>query len=146
MMRLVVEKVLTTGERLGQLELADQRHLTPLALLVTRGGAVPHLTRDTLALVDLADNSPLLVPYQHLAPSLTTLQALKSVKTSFVEFLALQPRSVVVTVQDPGEETRSGYHNNNSVSVWWRDNRELVTPEKYIRTLELLKPQGMVAL
>ena len=146
MMRLVVEKVLTTGERLGQLELAEQRHLTPLALMVTRGGAVPHLTRDTLALVDLADNNPVLVPYQHLAPSLTTLQALKSVKTSFVEFLGLQPRSVVVTVQDPGEETRSGYHNNNSVSVWWRDNRELVTPEKYIRTLELVKPQGMVAL
>ena len=146
MMRLVVEHVLATGERLGQLELAEQRHVTPLALLLTRGGAVPHLTRHTLSLVGVASTAPLLVPYQHLAPSTTTLQAMQAAQTSFVQFLGLQPRSVVVTVQDPGEETRSGYHNNNSVSVWWRDNREVVTPEKYLRTLELVRPEVMLAL
>ena len=54
MMRLLVEKVLATGERLAQLELAEQSHRTPLALLLTRAGAVPHLTRDTLSLVELA--------------------------------------------------------------------------------------------
>ena len=146
MMRLVVEKVLASGERLAHLELSEQRHLTPLALLLTRAGAVPHLTRDTLALVELADTSPLLVPYQYLPPNIKTLQAMEAAQTSFAEFLGLQPRSVVVTVQDPGEETRSGYHNNNSVSVWWRENREIVTADKYIRSTELVKPQAMVAL
>ena len=146
MMRLVVEKVLASGERLAQLELSDQRHRTPLALLLTRAGAVPHLTRDTLGLLELADTSPVLVPYQYLPPNLNTLQAMERAGMSFTEFLGLQPRSVVVTVQDPGEETRSGYHNNNSVSVWWRDNRELVTAEKYIRTTELVRPQALVAL
>lgn len=145
-MRLVLEKVLASGERLAQLELSEQRHRTPLALLLTRAGAVPHLTRDTLALVELADTCPVLVPYQYLPPNIKTLQAMEAAQTSFAEFLGLQPRSVVVTVQDPGEETRSGYHNNNSVSVWWRENRELVTAEKYIRTTELVKPQAMLAL
>ena len=146
MMRLLVEKVLATGERLAQLELAEQTHRTPLALLLTRAGAVPHLTRDTLGLVELADCSPVLLPYSYLPPNIATLRALESSQTSFVEFLGLQPRSVVVTVQDPGEETRSGYHNNNSVSVWWRDNRELTTAEKYLRTTELVRPQALVAL
>ena len=146
MMRLMVEKVLASGERLAQLELSDQRHRTPLALLLTRAGAVPHLTRETLGLLELADTSPVLVPYQYLPPNLNTLQAMEKAGMSFTEFLGLQPRSVVVTVQDPGEETRSGYHNNNSVSVWWRDNRELVTAEKYIRTTELVRPQALVAL
>ena len=143
---MVLEKVLASGERLAQLELSEQRHRTPLALLLTRAGAVPHLTRDTLDLVTLADTSPVLVPYQYLPPNIKTLQAMEAAQTSFAEFLGLQPRSVVVTVQDPGEETRSGYHNNNSVSVWWRDNRELVTAEQYIRSTELVRPQAMVAL
>lgn len=141
-----MEKVLATGERLAQLELAEQTHRTPLALLLTRAGAVPHLTRDTLGLVELADCSPVLLPYSYLPPNINTLQAMEAAQTSFVEFLGLQPRSVVVTVQDPGEETRSGYHNNNSVSVWWRDNRELTTAEKYLRTTELVRPQALVAL
>ena len=146
MMRLVVEKVLASGERLAHLELAEQSHRTPLALLLTRAGAVPHLTRDTLDLVELASSSPLLVPYQYFPPNTKTLQAMEAAGISLAEFLGLQPRSVVVTVQDPGEETRTGYHNNNSVSVWWRENRELVTAEKYIRTTEMVRPQAMVAL
>ena len=89
MMRLVVEKVLASGERLAQLELSDQRHRTPLALLLTRAGAVPHLTRDTLGLLELADTSPVLVPYQYLPPNLNTLQAMEKAGMSFTEFLGL---------------------------------------------------------
>lgn len=40
-------------------------HATPLPLLTTRYGSVPHLTRDTLKHVTVAENAPLLVAYQH---------------------------------------------------------------------------------
>ncbi len=40
-------------------------HATPLPLLTTRYGSVPHLTRDTLKHVSVAEHVPLLVAYQH---------------------------------------------------------------------------------
>ena len=32
---------------------------------------------------------------------------------------------VVLTVQDPSEETKTGYHGSSFVSVWCRDNRQV---------------------
>ena len=40
-------------------------HCTPLPLLATKYGSVPHLTRDTLKHVHVAEHAPLLAAYQH---------------------------------------------------------------------------------
>ncbi len=49
----------------------DSGLITPTMLLCTRGGAVPHLTRDTLAMVEQSgmvdSRGPILVPANYLA-------------------------------------------------------------------------------
>jgi hypothetical protein len=47
-MKFVVEQAGRAGERAGQLELAARTFATPLPLLHSRGGAIPHLTQETL--------------------------------------------------------------------------------------------------
>ena len=52
----------------------------------------------------------------------------------------------MLTVQDPAEKVKSGYHNTNAVSVWFRDNRVLVSPLEYIKGISAIKPDVFVSL
>ena len=45
-----------------------------MPLLLTRYGAVPHLTHDTLKHVSVVDHVPLLVPYQHHVKQIKVLE------------------------------------------------------------------------
>jgi len=146
MMKFVLEHVGKAGERLGHLELVSDSALsqvTPLPLLLTRYGAVPHLTRDTLKHVSAVDHVPLLVPYQH---HVKQLKVLEKYGQGLARFIGLGERQVVLTVMSPEDETRTGYHNNTSVSVWSRDNKEVVTPLDYIQGLSSLKPDLFLGL
>lgn len=53
------------GERVGVLEAGAGAWSTPLPLLTTRGGLVPHLTRETLALLPWSQGAPVIAPLQH---------------------------------------------------------------------------------
>ena len=146
MMKYVLEHVSRAGERLGHLELVTDTghaHVTPLPLLLTRYGAVPHLTRDTLKHVDVAATAPLLVPYQH---HVRQIRVLEKYGRGLRSFTGLSGRDMVMTVQDPGEETRSGYHNNSGVSVWFRQDRHDVTPLDYMTGVSCLMPDMFLSL
>ena len=47
-MNFALEQLGRAGERAGQLELGSRLFATPLPLLSTRGGTLPHLTQETL--------------------------------------------------------------------------------------------------
>jgi len=145
-MKFVLEHVGKAGERLGHLELVNDAALsqvTPLPLLLTRYGAVPHLTHDTLKHVSAVDHVPLLVPYQH---HVKQIKVLEKYGHGLARFIGLCDRQVVLTIMSPEEETRTGYHNNASVSVWSRDNKEVVSPLDYIQGLSSLKPDSFLGL
>jgi len=142
-MKFVVEQLGKAGERAGQLELvAGQSSPTPFPLLLTKGGCVPHLTRETMAHINI-DKNPLLVPFQH---HVKQGKVLEKWGAGLASFLGMPEHPVVLTIQDPGEVTRSGYHNNNSVSVWNRLNRELVTPTTFMEDVKHIQPNLFLAL
>ena len=53
---------------------------------------------------------------------------------------------LLISVQDPGDATRTGYHTNSAVSVWCRENREAVTPLEYMEGVAAVMPELFVAL
>ena len=91
-MKFVLEHVTKTGERLGHLEIvSDKIHTTPCPLLLTKYGSVPHLTRDTLKHVTVADSVPLLVPYQH---HVKQVHVLEKFGKGLAAFIGLPEREV----------------------------------------------------
>jgi len=142
-MKFVVEHLGRTGERAGQVELlAGYPTGTPFPLLATKGGCVPHLTKETLVHLNM-DAHPLLIPFQHHARQTKILEKWGAGISSF---LGLSDHPVVLTVQDPGEATRSGYHNNKSISVWSNGNRELITPTTFMAAIKHIHPHLFIAL
>jgi len=142
-MKFVVEQIGKAGERAGQLELlAGQTTATPFPLLASKGGCVPHLTRETLVHLNL-DRHPVLVPFQHHARQTKVLQKWGAGLSSF---LGLSDHPVILTVQDPGEFTKPGYHNNKNISVWSNNNRELITPTNFMEAVNHIHPNCFVAL
>ena len=63
-MKFQLERVGRGGERAGVLKLGSST-ATPFPLLVTRGGLVPHLTRETLQKLPWAEGALLAAPVQH---------------------------------------------------------------------------------
>ena len=82
--------------------------------------------------------------------SLSRCTKVKSCKNlvfqGLAKFIGLPERPLVLTVQDPAEKVKSGYHNTNAVSVWFRDNRVLVSPLEYIKGITAIQPDVFVSL
>lgn len=75
-MNFAVEYLSKGGDRAGKLELRSRTFQTPFPLLTTKGGAVPHLTKETLGYLNLAE-SAVLFPFQYHATQTDTLQQYK---------------------------------------------------------------------
>lgn len=143
-MKFAVEQLGKAGERAGQLELiAGQPTATPFPLLSTKGGCVPHLTRETMVHLNIEKN-PVLVPFQY---HVRQTRVLEKWGAGLASFLGMSDHPVVLTIQDPGELTKSGYHNNKNISVWSNNNnRELVSPTTFMEAVEHIKPDLFIAL
>jgi len=139
----VIEQLGKAGERAGQMEiLAGQSTPTPFPLLSTKGGCVPHLTRETMMHLNM-ERQPLLIPFQHHARQ---TKVLRKWGAGLSSFLGLSDHPLVLTVQDPGELTKSGYHNNKNISVWSNNNRELITPASFMEAIQHIHPNLFIAL
>ena len=78
-MNFAIEHLGKAGERVGNLEIKSRIFQTPLPLLNTKGGAVPHLTKETLAYLNLPPTLTLL-PFQYHAKQTDVLQQYKKGK------------------------------------------------------------------
>jgi queuine tRNA-ribosyltransferase subunit QTRTD1 len=141
-MNFVIEHLGRAGERAGNLELKSKIFSTPFPLLSTKGGSVPHLTRETLAYLNLPETA-VLIPYSNHVKQTDILQQFKK---GLGRFVGLDESLVVVTIQDPGDETRTGYNGAKNISVWNNCNRELVTPGRLMEFLGSAKPDIWVPL
>jgi len=143
MMRLVIEHVGKGGERAGQLEMRGGRVLaTPLLLTSTRGGAVPHLTRETLGFMN-HKFPPVNLPFQYHVKQTKVLELFGK---GIGNFIGLSESASWVTVQDPSEKTPSGYHGAKNVSVWQATNKTLVDSQTYMRGIKAMDPDVFVSL
>ena len=61
-------------------------------------------------------------------------------------FMGEKDRVSVLSIQDPGEETPSGYNTNKGISVWTGSNRNIVDVKSYMKFVEVAKPDLVVAL
>lgn len=141
-MNFVVEHLGRAGERVGILELKNRIIQTPCPIINTKGGAVPHLTRETLKYLHLPE-SLFLLPYQYHSKQTDVLEQYKK---GVSRFIGLEDQLVLLTVQDPAQETRSGYHGNQSVSVFNNSNREIITTDRYIKFAAVAKPDIWIPL
>ncbi|XP_023287735.1 queuine tRNA-ribosyltransferase accessory subunit 2 isoform X2 [Orussus abietinus] len=144
-MKFLPESAIHCKARLGTLMSLDRSPnvnlQTPLLLLYTKRGSIPHLTKDVLKKVTTD---------QHLLSiSLpTTIIMSESVKqvNSFSEFVGLKEYSTFLSIQDPAYTTQSGGQIKNSVSIWSKSGRYTLTPDKYMDIVEAYKPDLYVAL
>ncbi|XP_014215134.1 queuine tRNA-ribosyltransferase accessory subunit 2 [Copidosoma floridanum] len=144
-MRFITDSLSCCSARLGVLtgidRLPNVSFETPMLLLYTRRGSVPHLTKDVL--------KKLTAEQQFLLTNLpSTILMTDCVKQfdSFGEFVGLQEYPFFLGIQDPSEQVEKAHHRNGSVSVWSRNGRTTVTPDKYMDLVENFKPDVYVTL
>lgn len=150
-MKFMVESLGKVGERFGTLELSSISSCsvvptaTPFPLLLTKGGCVPHLTRETLAQLDPSWGStwPVLAP---LTSHVKQTKVLEKWGQGLAAFCGLKEHPLIMTIQDPGEETRSGYHGNKNVSVWNNCNKLHIEPTEYMELVSHSKTAAFLAL
>ena len=131
----------TTGKRL----------VTPVALVASRNGAVPHLTRETL---DVLFNGLGLDEDEKVAFSvpLNAVVRLEDVLGNFDSvgrFMGLDEAksAVALTPFDVCDlEPRTGFHQNKSVSVFSYGNREAVDPKRFCDIVEASKPDIVIPI
>ena len=67
-MRWLLDAVGRVSERTGRLEISGAVVNTPSPLLTSRGGLLPHLTKETLAHLPWAQGAPILTPFPTYFP------------------------------------------------------------------------------
>ena len=141
-MKFIVEQLGKAGERAGHFELRGFLSATPFPLFLTKGGCIPHLTKESIEHLEI-EKHPLLIPFQHHCKQTNVINKWGKGVASFI---GMAEHPIVVTVQDPSETTRSGYHQNKSISVWINSNRVFVTPSSFMESMSAMKPDLLVAL
>ncbi|CAL7935665.1 unnamed protein product [Xylocopa violacea] len=115
---------------------------TPLALVYTKRGSIPHLTKDVFKMVTS-------IP-QMLSVSLTStvsmFESIKDTSTNFATFVGLKEYINFLTIHDPAYSTLSGFHETDSIPVWTRNGKRVITANKYMDIVEAFRPDMYVAL
>ncbi|CAK8694308.1 unnamed protein product [Clavelina lepadiformis] len=111
----------------------------PCCIMHTRTGCIPHLTEETL---DYLDKKLIQNIYQVPLPSVIDYQdILEAANTNTLECLCMPNTSVLyATVQDFSCLPPSGYNTNKTVAVWGAGGKISVTPQSYMKLVEVLKP------
>jgi len=117
---------------------------TPLPLLTTRGGLVPHLIKETLALLPWSQGAPVIAPLQHHIGQGPLLEKFGG---GLAAFLGMEEHPLLLTLHDPTMELRSGYNRHKSVSVWqFGSNQNHVDPQAFMEVVEQIRPSAFLAL
>ncbi|KAJ8667293.1 hypothetical protein QAD02_008955 [Eretmocerus hayati] len=144
-MKFVTDSVSRCVARLGKLteieRMPDSVFETPLLLVHTQRGTVPHLCKDVLKMLTKEQQFM-------LATLPSTLPMADYVKqcNSFSEYVSLQEYPFLLGIQDPTGVIDGSHQSSTYVSIWSRNGRFSVTPEKYMKVVETFKPDVYVAL
>ncbi|XP_078264755.1 queuine tRNA-ribosyltransferase accessory subunit 2 [Rhinoraja longicauda] len=108
----------------------------PGCLLYTRTGTAPHLTHDTLSLIEGVPEPV------HL--TLSTLaehqEVLEEYKEGIGKFIGMPDSLIYCSLYDPASPCPSGYNTNKTVSVWGGGGRIELTLSKFMAIQQAFKP------
>lgn len=145
-MKFVVEHLSSSGARAGRLSglrsQPDHVYETPLCLISTKGGSVPHLTQDVVHMVT-SKEAILSHSAQHFNQQTKTLQAFKKGVNSFA---GLPSHGSHLSIQDSSKETPQGYNDKKGVSVWSYSGRQQLNADRYMEVVSAVKPDWFEAL
>lgn len=115
---------------------------TPLALIHTKGGCVPHLTKDVFKMIT---SEPQMLSVS-LSSTYLMLESMKHNNVNFANFVGMKEYINFVTIHDPAYTTPSGFREANSIPLWTRSGKFTLTPNIYMDVIETFKPDMYVAL
>ncbi|KAH0946504.1 hypothetical protein HN011_003238 [Eciton burchellii] len=145
-MKFFTDSVARCAARIGILSgferIPDITFETPLLLIYTKGGSVPHLTKDIFKMVTL-EKQLLSVS---LPSTLLMMDAIQELGLSFAEFVSMKEYINFLSIHDPAYTTNSGYQQLDSISIWTRIGRTMCTAKKYMEIVQIYKPDLYVAL
>lgn len=125
--------------RRGVLKLENRQIQTPGCSLYTRGGAVPHLTRNVLHTVaDLPAIVHLTLESTVDQPGAETI--MKCSCNGITEFLGLEEYVSYLSIKDPFQDIRERYNEEKCVSVWTPGGRKKVDVNLFLTFLQTFKP------
>ncbi|XP_069746115.1 queuine tRNA-ribosyltransferase accessory subunit 2 isoform X3 [Narcine bancroftii] len=108
----------------------------PGCLLYTRTGTVPHLTHDTLSLIE-GIPEPVHLTLSTLAEH---QEVLEEYKEGIGKFIGMPDSLIYCSLYDPASPCPSGYNTNKTVSVWGGGGRIELTLSKFMAIQQAFKP------
>lgn len=145
-MKFFTDSVARCAARIGTLSgferLPNISFETPLLLIYTKSGSIPHLTKDVFKTVTKEEQ----LLSVSLSSTILMSDVIKELDTSFVDFVSMKEYINFLSIHDPAHTTNSGFQQLNSISVWSRTGRVVVTANKYMEFVQAYKPDLYVAL
>lgn len=109
---------------------------TPMAMLYTRGGSIPHITHEVFKIISKEPQIiqiPMVSTYHYQ-------EVMEEYDGNISEFVGLKDCLTCVSVQDPGDLTQPGHHAKDHIPLWTRSGKVLLNAEQYMNTVEAFKP------
>ncbi|XP_024881284.1 queuine tRNA-ribosyltransferase accessory subunit 2 [Temnothorax curvispinosus] len=145
-MKFFTDSVARCAARIGTLNgferLPNVSFETPLLLIYTKGGSVPHLTKDIFKNVTMEEQ----LLSVSLSSTILMKDVIKELDTSFADFVSMKEYINLLSIHDPAYTTNSGFQQLDSISVWSRTGRTVVSASKYMELVQAYKPDLYVAL
>lgn len=115
---------------------------TPLALLHTQAGHVPHITHEVLKLVTKQPQI-LQIPVVSMQNYEDAIQLYEGRLSTFI---GSKNSLSYVTLHDPSESMKQGHHSKGKVPVFTKRGKVLYDTEKYMNMVEKFQPDMYVLL
>ncbi|XP_023014371.2 queuine tRNA-ribosyltransferase accessory subunit 2 [Leptinotarsa decemlineata] len=125
--------------RLGVLKIENKPDLemeTPLVLLHTQGGHIPHVTHEVFKLVS-TEPQILQIPLVSMHCFQETSQYYNG---TISEFIGSKNSLTCLTLQDPSNLTKQGHHIKDKIPIWTKQGKVLYDSEMYMNIVESFKP------
>lgn len=147
-MKFVLETVSKCSGRIGTLSgsvdrLASVKLQSPALVLHTKGGSVPHLSKEVLHY--LTGGEPQLMQYS-LNGTAHMEEAVRACGEGISGFVAQKESLSLLVLRDPAEPCQPGYHEKDVVPVFGRSGRKNLTTESYMNLVEAFRPDVYVPL
>lgn len=147
-MRVAVRKVSQNSSRI--LQLLDMERLkdvcleTPLLLNLTKGASIPHISKEVYDDSMIADhNQAFLVT---LTNTIHMKAACEKMETNILNFAGFPNVPQVLTLKDPSEQVKEKPQEKESVALYTRSGKQVLTSEDYMKVVEVFKPEIYEAL
>ncbi|KAF7271042.1 queuine tRNA-ribosyltransferase accessory subunit 2 isoform X2 [Rhynchophorus ferrugineus] len=139
-MKFTVESVIKKAPRIGQLHQfkgsAEINLETPLAVLHTQAGHIPHITHEVFKLISKEPHI-LQIPLVSIHNYSDVMQTYNG---DIAEFIGNKDSLTYITLNDPSNLTKQGHHVKEKVPVFTKNGKVLYDSKKYMSLIESLKP------